>query len=250
MANKKCNYCRQTMNRVVWGMPTIEEMENPKPMTEYAGCIVGPETPKWHCENCGSQVIPGFTPQSGHCLKEAPILLKEALERLIEKVLSFSGNWDAEEDEPPIFLDCPESNKGYWLEEEEDNHRSHGDSIYITICGCQSLRVFLDGSAVLSTRKVVWGDLGAEGDYEQTTSLRVESMVNLQNKMADLIFGNSVFRDLIRIIGEQAAGGCQKDLYCEDEPRIWQILCDYAWAREGLFPEYWNPRLWESRYPR
>jgi hypothetical protein len=105
MANKNCKYCGSTMNRVVWGMPTHEEMENPKPLTEYAGCIIGPLTPKWHCEVCDSKVIPELNPKSGICLHEAPEEVSKGLNFVISRLEEFIA--DDENVYELIRVACP-----------------------------------------------------------------------------------------------------------------------------------------------
>lgn len=236
MANKKCNYCNSTMNRVVWGMPASDEMENPKPMTEYAGCIIGPFTPKWHCEVCNSQVIPDLNPKSGICLTEAPEEFRRGINFVVSRLEEFAGSDENISELIEVF--CPGFEPETSSEEDVRNHKLHGDCLRIKVCDCQNFDVFLDGFGI--SRDVELESLyhGHLEFNEVATEFSVESMQSLSGKLTDLYFGSNVLGDLVGLIGESVMTGCQKDFICEGS-NYWEILADYWVLEEELFPDYW-----------
>ena len=240
MANKKCNYCNKTMNRVVWGMPTDEEMENPKPMTEYAGCIIGPLTPKWHCEVCNSEVIPDLNPKSGICLREAPEEVRKGLNLVVGRLQEFAGNDDDAGE--MIRIICPGLDPDSYPERDLENHKLHGDFLRIMICGCQNFDVFLDGFAI--STQVEFESLYHGGHlerHERETHFTLESLQNLSRKLPDLYFGSTILGDLVDLIGESVVATCKKDFMCEDSEN-WQMIADHWVYQEALFPDFWLDR--------
>ena len=236
MANKKCNYCRQTMNRVVWGMPTIEEMENPKPMTEYSGCIIGPDTPKWHCEVCGSSVIPTLHPKSGICLHEAPVEVRQAIKMLAMRIEQFAGDFDL--GGPPIEIFCPGFDSE-WLDGETiDNHAQHGDCFRITVCGCQSFDVFFDGFGVSSDIELGRTSAGYLEELDRGNFFELDSLRISPSRLPDLMFGSKAMAELVETIGESKMVGCRRDFICETS-RNWELLADYWVEHDDLFPNRW-----------
>ena len=41
----------------IWGMPSPEEMEFDHPSIRFVGCLIGPDTPRWFCLNCGKDSV-------------------------------------------------------------------------------------------------------------------------------------------------------------------------------------------------
>lgn len=239
MPNKKCAYCQSPMNLVIWGMPSAEEMENRKPLTEYTGCIIEPFTPKWRCEVCSSKIIPDLHPKSGICLKEAPAEVRKGINSFVNRISVFAGD-----DEPLselIDVRCPGLDPEQFLDREVVVHKDHGDYLQISICNCQTLLLFFDGfglSELTVFESLYHGDLE---EREELSEFRFEPLAVSSGRLADIVFGNFAFSELIDIIGEAVAVGCQRDFVCESS-RNWEMIADYWAHREEMFPDFWLVR--------
>jgi hypothetical protein len=227
------------MNRVVWGMPTHEEMDNPKPLTEYAGCIIGPLTPKWHCEVCDNQVIPELNPKSGICLHEAPKEVRKGLNFVISRLDQFTG--DGEDSHELIGIACPGAEPEVYSERDITNHKLHGDSLRIRICACLDFELYFDGFAISRTLDLDSPYHGQIKEREQETEFTFDPLKNLNSKLADLYFGSTILNDLVDLIGESVMNGCQNDFICEDS-RNWKVIADFWVHQKELFPNFWLDR--------
>lgn len=241
MANKKCIYCGETMYRVIRGMPTQDELENPKPMTEYAGCIIGPLTPKWQCQICGYKVLPQANPSSGICIQEAPDRVVRSFETLVERIVAFASPVDHHEQ--LIELVCPLQISNSPDDEALVDHKQHGDHINIHVCSCHQIKVFLDGAVfgMTTERKGLY-----HGHLEERFGGYIDllpSFTNLPKRVPELLFGNALFEELIDLIGFHAATGCAKDGEHEDLTGDWAILADYWEQREFQIPPEASPVL-------
>lgn len=227
------------MNRVIWGMPSSEEMDSPKPRTEYTGCIVGPLTPKWHCDVCGSQVIPELNPKSGMCLYEAPQEISKAINSVVSRLNQLSGQED--NSDPAVQVLCPARDPENYSQQEIDAHENHGDCLRVVICGCQDFDLFLDGTVAhrqVELESLYHGDLEEQTATHKTT---FEPMQNLAGNLSDLLFGNEIFSELVDLIGEAKVAGCKRDFVCEDS-QYWDLIADFWVNRSQLFPGFWLER--------
>ena len=59
MAVKKCSYCKTRMRKVIYGMPTEEDLAKDDGYTEYSGCITEVPMVDWKCFECGSLIFQG-----------------------------------------------------------------------------------------------------------------------------------------------------------------------------------------------
>ena len=227
------------MNRVVWGMPTHEEMENPKPLTEYAGCIIGPLTPKWHCEVCDSKVIPELNPKSGICLHEAPEEVSKGLNFVISRLEEFIA--DDENVYELIRVACPGLEAETYPEGDLENHKLHGDSLRIRVCGCQDFELFFDGFAISRELELESLYHGHIEEREEETHFTFEPLQNLSSKLTDLYFGSTLLSELVDLIGESVMTGCKRDFICEG-PQAWEMVADFWVDQKDFFPNFWRFR--------
>jgi hypothetical protein len=53
---RTCSFCKTRMHRVIYGMPTDEDLTNDDGYTEFAGCIVPEKMLSWQCFECGASI--------------------------------------------------------------------------------------------------------------------------------------------------------------------------------------------------
>jgi len=51
-----CRFCKTRMTRIIYGMPTEEDLAMNDSYTEYAGCIIEGPMVDWKCLECGASI--------------------------------------------------------------------------------------------------------------------------------------------------------------------------------------------------
>ena len=51
-----CRICKYRLTRIIYGMPTEEDLAKDDGYTEYAGCVIEGQMVAWKCFECGASM--------------------------------------------------------------------------------------------------------------------------------------------------------------------------------------------------
>lgn len=221
MKSESCRYCGSEMTEVVWGAK--EELQLATDSIDYRLEPKRPDSEDWICNNCDARIVKEFTSESGLCLMEAPKQVVNAVAVFCDILADFlepfkgtddpTGVFEGDFREKQVELGC--QNDEYSAEELDGaddpvgqfqylhalDHRNHGDSIDVRVCGHTTLRVFFDGT-VRAYSITYEGGYGPFPDQETFTvrESSVESIRNPHQKVSEWILGEPLY-DVVHAIG-------------------------------------------------
>jgi hypothetical protein len=212
---KKCAYCGERMNRVIYGLPTAEDFAVPRPFTEFAGCIIDGLAEDYKCPTCDSKIIKTISPETGACLAELPPKQRQALEIFAKRIQNALVPLGEEEDR--VSIQCPHEledvdSESDWFAGLQFEHNLRGDLLRIKICDCQELTIPLgDGPAILESRGITAYDpWDIRTTYSRTEITDID--VNLsKDHLSELLVWQQPLREVVK--ATLYARKCDRD-YC------------------------------------
>lgn len=231
MPVKKCTYCGERMNRVIYGLPTAEDFETSRPFTEFAGCIIDGLPEDFRCPSCDSKIIKAVSPKTGACLAELPPKQLQAIEIFAKRIQNALVPLGEEQDRDQVKIECLfELEDVYyeseWFVGERHEHQQRGDLLRIQICECQQLTIPLgDGPAMLRSRVI--NQLDPWDIREDLTFTEINDLgLNLsRDSLSELLVWQQPLRAVL--LATLEASRCDRD-YCSGRSDF---------AQEAIFSE-------------